>query len=372
MRGRKGYGFIALLALLLLSATGAFAADKTWTGGASDGGKWNTAGNWDGGVPGAADTAIFNEDVTVDLDAAASVKTIRIADGKKVTLNTGANALTIANTGEIKIGVDGTLTMDGANGVKFSAGSGTIGNLGRLIGTNGGKIDIPAATTVTYTDGDKSEINLAGGIVLADAATAILRFNAANVGVQGDSLKGGANSVIDVTNGSVLEFGAAQSFPGNVKLDGGTLNLRKAPNVLENAKLNFTGDGTLQVAFQALATPAATFGGTITGDANAKNITIEVDKSYHAWGLDDTHKEAKLIASGADSDASLTNSDKIKVVADGWMIVDKKSSISVGGAAVALDADKRTVKLTAGKLPTPISSDMTADQIGRASCRERV
>ena len=358
MRGRKGYGFIALLALLLLSATGAFAADKTWTGGASDGGKWNTAGNWDGGVPFAADTAIFNEDVTVDLDAAANAMVIQIANGKSVTLNTSTNALTISG-GSIQIGAGSTLTVDGGNGVKFSAGAGGIKNEGRLIGTNGGKIDIPAATTVAYIDSDKSEINLVDGIVLADAADAVLKFNDANVGVQGDSLKGGAASVIQVTNGSVLGFNAAQSFPGTVKLNGGTLNLREAPNALGNAKLNFTGDGTLQVAFQALATPAATFGGKITGDANAKNITIEVDKSYHAWGLDDTHKEAKLIASGADSDASLTNSDKIKVVADGWMIVDKKSSISVGGAAVALDADKRTVKLTADKLPTPISSDVT-------------
>mgnify|MGYP000712719766 CR=1 FL=1 len=202
MRGRKGYGFIALLALLLLSATGAFAADKTWTGGASDGGKWSTAGNWDGGVPGAADTAIFNEDVTVDLDAAADALVIQIANGKKVTLNTGANALTIANIGSIQIGAGSTLTVDGGNGVKFSAGTSDILNEGRLIGTNGGKIDIPAATTVTYTDGDKSEINLAGGIVLANAATAILKFNDANVGVQGDSLKGGAASVIQVTNRS--------------------------------------------------------------------------------------------------------------------------------------------------------------------------
>ena len=224
MRGRKGYGFIALLALLLLSTTGAFAADKTWTGGGGDN-NWSTAGNWAGGVPGAADTAIFNENVTVDLDAAASVKTIRIADGKKVTLNTGTNALTIANTGEIKIGVDGTLTMDGANGVKFSAGSGTIGNLGKLIGRNGGRMMIPDNCTVTYTNGDWSKIEVDGGINLDDSDKSVLVFDAAKVDVLGDSLKGGANSVIRVTNGSVLRPMTEQAFTGTVELDGGTLGL---------------------------------------------------------------------------------------------------------------------------------------------------
>ena len=71
----------------------------------------------------------------------------------------------------------------------------------------------------------------------------------------------------------------------------------------------------LALNFQGLDTPMATFGGAISGDAGARSITIWVGKPYGEWGLTPGNKVAKLIAAGADSNGTLTNAGKIRVVA---------------------------------------------------------
>ena len=50
----------ALAAVLALGLAGTALADiRTWTGGAADPTKWDEADNWDAGVPGTSDTAVF-------------------------------------------------------------------------------------------------------------------------------------------------------------------------------------------------------------------------------------------------------------------------------------------------------------------------
>ena len=55
----------ALGAVFALGLAGtALAATKAWTGGAADK-NWATAGNWDAGVPGNGDVAVFPMDAEI-------------------------------------------------------------------------------------------------------------------------------------------------------------------------------------------------------------------------------------------------------------------------------------------------------------------
>ena len=64
MTRRKGYGLIALLALLLFSATGAFADEIVWSGNGSDN-KWTPSENW---VDGPLPVLVWNTAVALDAD----------------------------------------------------------------------------------------------------------------------------------------------------------------------------------------------------------------------------------------------------------------------------------------------------------------
>ncbi len=78
-----------LIALLLLAQTlAAGAADRFWA--ATKPGVWSDAANWKGGVPGPADTAIFDgrapSDATIDKSYAGQVGTVKVLPGYKGTI----------------------------------------------------------------------------------------------------------------------------------------------------------------------------------------------------------------------------------------------------------------------------------------------
>ena len=85
----------------LLTAT-ALAADCTWTGGAGDG-KWSSAGNWEGGVPGAGDIAYLSGSNTATI----------VNDVENLTINRiyFTNSVPITLTG-------GKITLTGDSTVK--------------------------------------------------------------------------------------------------------------------------------------------------------------------------------------------------------------------------------------------------------------
>jgi hypothetical protein len=54
-----------LISMLVLTFTQAFAATKTWAGGAGTGLNWTTPANWGGTAPVAADDIVFNTAGTI-------------------------------------------------------------------------------------------------------------------------------------------------------------------------------------------------------------------------------------------------------------------------------------------------------------------
>lgn len=92
-----------VLALCGAALTGIHAADVVWTGGAGDGNKWSTPGNWQGGAaPTGADRAIFNasEALTVDVDT-------EDATAQRIRINAASAPVTFGGAGKL------TLTCEG-------------------------------------------------------------------------------------------------------------------------------------------------------------------------------------------------------------------------------------------------------------------
>ena len=120
---------------ILLASALCAQADSVWT--AANGADWNTSGNWDNGVPGAGDAAIFLNDASLaaSLTASASAEVGQIAatNGGAVALSFAPFALTVNEA----LGIDG--------GARFALESGAIdGAPATAIGTfaNGNSLTV--------------------------------------------------------------------------------------------------------------------------------------------------------------------------------------------------------------------------------------
>lgn len=100
-----------LFVLFFAIAFNSHAADKTWVG--SNGGDWNAPSNWSpAGVPGAADTAIFNSTTNTSgvIDDPFNIGAMRIEAGYTATITASA-------TGSLRVnGLGGTAGYEQADG----------------------------------------------------------------------------------------------------------------------------------------------------------------------------------------------------------------------------------------------------------------
>ena len=115
--------FISLL--ILAGSHPASAATSTWNL-TSGTGTWSTAGNWGGGLPGTADTALFqnntnvNQTLTANVDADTTVNKIQVQTltAKTGTINatyTGTNTLTVTS-----IALSAPTVGGGTNTINFA------------------------------------------------------------------------------------------------------------------------------------------------------------------------------------------------------------------------------------------------------------
>ncbi len=154
----------AAVGLSLLTATGAFAADRHWV--AKEAGKWSEPANWTGGVPGPKDTAVFDAggagNATVDAASSGAVGSVSVLAGYKGTI-----------TQERGLSVNGNMKLAGgsATGWTFAedkpAGLAVKGNLSIALGRS-----ITCTRSSTNSFGAGRLITVGGNLTVDGAITA--------------------------------------------------------------------------------------------------------------------------------------------------------------------------------------------------------
>jgi autotransporter-associated beta strand protein len=296
--------------LMLIPCHAAFAATYYWnttgSGNWVDGAKWSNnanSGGTTGVVPGAADTAVFNQ---------SSV------NGSTTSILTAATAIygiTFNNTGTTLIDTNGsarTLTL-GAGGLTINSGAGAV-TFGHGTAT-AGRVNFSLGTSQTWTNNSANELtffaneplNLVGNTITFAGSGG---FKIDSGGINDGSSPGG--SVIIAMSGSGYVNGSAFStFTGPLILNSGTYGASGdwGPGGTDSS----LGKGT------AAASNIVFGGGTLSHDipqtsatgrlftiGNANGLTATIDSSSTAAADTVTFSGTGAIAFGGSGARSLT------------------------------------------------------------------
>lgn len=228
-------------------ALSANAASITWTGDADDGGNFLTAGNWDSSVPGAADTAVFNQTGVVTVFFPTAVGTYSI-DGINFVQASAGQSRTL----DIDLG-GRTLASATALPTLNTIISGTETPSQTLIFRDG------AVTAPTWTiSNDSFNNSIRWSMVQLDNADVNLGSGTFTIGYWNRADLHVENGSSVTTTGSVsigtLNAGTGFGGKGNVFIDGATSTFNAARTTVGQRG----GVGTLTV----------TNGGTFTSSEN--------------------------------------------------------------------------------------------------------
>ena len=230
-----------LLSLFVFVALGqcALAQNTLWQGAIDN--DFNTAGNWNNGVPGAGDIATVRSGANPVLSGAASMGHMRIGQlsgngGTSIlTLGTGS-ALTTTNRTDVGFSLSGDASSS-SGAMTVNGGTHNLGTLyvGNVAGTDN---TVNASGTTTINGGT---VNLSNGGYIA------ARSGATSTGASTGSLiiRGGSLTAAGAT------FQLGQRGSGTLSLEGGgatfSNGLRLADGGSSSATLNLMS-GTLDVA----------------------------------------------------------------------------------------------------------------------------
>ncbi len=250
---------MALVGMITLSAAHSWAATMYWSGGNDN---WDNATAWGGTEPGAADTAVNNQN-----NATITVSTTNQVTGLNIALNGGTitSAVTIAPTGVLNVTgagnnlwigqqanasptgtltVQGTLNYAGIIRMAESQNAGTTAS-GNLV-VDGGTVTITATgksllmTTAGYSTVAKANLTVKNG--------------------------GAVNGLGSLTAGDgVTTFNLTPTGTGIDVID-----------LTGNMTLSATGNHTLNVDITsyhgAIALPIFSYGGSLTGTFDTVNV----------------------------------------------------------------------------------------------------
>ncbi len=251
----------------LLMVFAVSAADKTWTGAASDN-NWNTAANWSGGLPGTADKAIIaTPGVSVNVTASTQILTLQIsagATGVSVNIASGVT-LTLSNSGALIYAGYEDAVINGPGSLKLSTNTG--GNYADWQPMTGKTLTINAPIVANSDSG--LENNAAGTLLMTSASSAFT----GNVTI---TVAGGTIAFTSIANS-----GAASSLGAGSKLTHSTAN----------CVYRFVGDapasanrvielGNTPLTLEQAGSAALTFSGTASGNsAAAKTLVLTGDSA---------------------------------------------------------------------------------------------
>ena len=276
---------ILCFVLILVSSAAAFGQTTTWIGGAA--GNWETAGNWDNGVPGAAFDVIVNGGGGVDITLNTTDKTITsLTLTGSVTLSEDTDrSLTVSGATSITGGTlssDGvdlvlaTLTNSGTSVIETTAAAGTtVGNLsiGGLISDGAGTDSLTLRKTTDPNQFNLPQVGLAGDLVVDMPAVNILDDSGApNITVAGN---------LDITINGWIELNFDEAGAGTFNAGSVSFNANLI-QIYENSAASIDGTATtLQYIANGNITEngAATQAGTSTLNAGANNIVMNTQAS---------------------------------------------------------------------------------------------
>ena len=221
----KAYFLFFLLGFtLILASKSASATTYTWTGGASDGGKWTTSANWGvgSGYPGSSgttDIAQFSSSgtFTVKLTSAITIASLNETSGTTLlTVNTAGFALTI-NT---------TITLGSNSSGLTILGSGAV-NIAAMTSQNGDFLNCGSASDAT------TKVTFTGAIITLanNSGNGIFNYGAFNLTTS--QLYTGSTS--EIYNGSTGTFTATSSLI-----------------YLQNGSSSIVNDGTFKLVSSSL------------------------------------------------------------------------------------------------------------------------
>ncbi|HEX4342477.1 MAG TPA: hypothetical protein VH255_03750, partial [Verrucomicrobiae bacterium] len=196
------------------------AQTATWTG--ASGGEWNTAGNWDIGVPGVGTNAAIRSSTAVNYNipmTAASFRSLALSNA--LAINTSGFMIDEGGgtTTAILVGTNATLNITANNGVTVSnaAGAITVVNFGTItLGNN-------AFLLVTNSTG----------------------ANGFNIGTSGNPATGGIFTINSGATATLDKTLNIAGVPSRVFVNGGTLNCLAGSKITEN---NTDGSQRLAIA----------------------------------------------------------------------------------------------------------------------------
>ena len=240
-----------LLAIALASSTEA--ATRTWTGAAGNG-LWSDPANWSGGVPGAADDAVFSNPATPTVSlggASVSVNSLSLSTANGLsfdngtlmasnfTLNSGTSTLNAHLTATaLSIGSDAHLRVD--NGAQVTANTLTALGLpsqARLSVLGGSLVSVPSLDLVNVridADGSNSRLRFTSG--QAQAANDLYLTNGGVLGCIG------ASATLNALAGALATIHVGNlGQPG--RLDCASLSFNKGVNATARIDLNHNQNG---------------------------------------------------------------------------------------------------------------------------------
>jgi len=252
---RIGVNLVVITCLtLLFSSSASHAQTATYTG--NSGGEWNTAGNWDIGVPGTGTNAAIRSTTAVNYNipmTAASFRTLALSNS--LTINTSGFMIDEGggSTAAIVVGTNATLNITANNGVTVSnsAGAITVANFG------------------TITLGNNA-------FLLVTNSTGTSGFN---VGTSGNPATGG---IFTINSGAMATLDKTLNIagvPSRVFVNGGTLNCLAGSKISENntdgSQRLAVGSGTVNLGDFSVTRCSGTGGLLITnGVVTATSIQI--------------------------------------------------------------------------------------------------
>ncbi len=226
--------------LSLSLATSRAQTTANWIDTAADH-NWNTAANWDAGVPAEGTNAVIGG-YTVNYNtpmAATSFATLSLGGALTVNTNgfninpglTSVVPLTVSSGGSLAVNTNGMLTVANAGATTFAAGS-VVTNNGTMFFTNAGAITLPNAATAVNV----LTINPGSGFTMTNSITT----GGMNVGASSPS----AGAIVTINGGTVTldKLLTVAGVGSRFYIKGGTLNC------LGNSRINDTStDGAERI-----------------------------------------------------------------------------------------------------------------------------
>ena len=348
--------YLAVIAVLSLTAAPVTADDTTWQGGT---GNWNVGGNWDTNtVPGSADDVFIDggktgTDSVVNVNVSSAAQNLTIDLGDTVDINNGQtlsiHGATILNDGEIGItstggfttlSIQGDTTLTGSGAVQMSnqannriigvtgstlthaadhsiSGSGSIG--GTVIGLdNAGVIEAVGSEGLTLNLRTTNDVTRRNTGTLSAASGGTLSITQSEIDNASGNIVAQTGGTVNITGGSTRILGGTLTGGGDVNL-GGSATLA---NVQNDADITIANNQTGQIE------GAITNTGTIALESTGgfTTLSIEGDTTLTGSGAVQMSNQANNRIIGI-TGSTLTHAADHSISGSG----------SIGGTVIGLD-----------------------------------